>query len=143
MDYSGGRKTHRFPPPYGLGSLSLTHRPTENPTGMTHRQELQGIQNHAPLCSAVQNDDNIKPLRDHSPSQPSPIRGRKHYVGFLLTWKGDLQDTIPNSGMARVGSNYYFVIPASEPESHSLTDCKGRNNLKPSQLVGDSVSSTE
>ena len=34
-DYSGGRKTHRFPPPYGLGSLSLTHRPTENPTGMT------------------------------------------------------------------------------------------------------------
>ena len=35
MDYSGGRKTHRFPPPYGLGSLSLTHRPTENPTGMT------------------------------------------------------------------------------------------------------------
>ena len=35
LDYSGGRKTHRFPPPYGLGSLSLTHRPTENPTGMT------------------------------------------------------------------------------------------------------------
>ena len=24
LDYSGGRKTHRFPPPYGLGSLSLT-----------------------------------------------------------------------------------------------------------------------
>ena len=35
LDYSGGRKTHRFPPPYGLGSHSLTHRPTENPTGMT------------------------------------------------------------------------------------------------------------
>ena len=35
LDYSGCRKTHRFPPPYGLGSLSLTHRPTENPTGMT------------------------------------------------------------------------------------------------------------
>ena len=35
MDYSGCRKTHRFPPPYGLGSHSLTHRPTENPTGMT------------------------------------------------------------------------------------------------------------
>ena len=35
-DYSGGLKTHRFPPPYGLGSLSLTHRPAENPTGMTH-----------------------------------------------------------------------------------------------------------
>ena len=35
LDYSGGRKTHRFPPPYGLGSLSLTHRPTENPTGVT------------------------------------------------------------------------------------------------------------
>ena len=28
-------RTHRFPPPYGLGSHSLTHRPTENPTGMT------------------------------------------------------------------------------------------------------------
>ena len=36
LDYSGGRKTHRFPPPYGLGSLPLTHRPTENPTGVTH-----------------------------------------------------------------------------------------------------------
>ena len=35
LDYSGCRKTHRFPPPYGLGSHSLTHRPTENPTGMT------------------------------------------------------------------------------------------------------------
>ena len=35
LDYSGGRKTHHFPPPYGLGSHSLTHRPTENPTGMT------------------------------------------------------------------------------------------------------------
>ena len=35
LDYSGGRKTHRFPPPYGLGSHSLTHRPTENPTGVT------------------------------------------------------------------------------------------------------------
>ena len=37
LDYSGGRKTHRFPPPYGLGSLSLTHRPTENPTGVTKK----------------------------------------------------------------------------------------------------------
>ena len=37
LDYSGGRKTHRFPPPYGLGSHSLTHRPTENPTGMTKK----------------------------------------------------------------------------------------------------------
>ena len=36
LDYSGGLKIHRFPPPYGLGSLSLTHRPAENPTGMTH-----------------------------------------------------------------------------------------------------------
>ena len=35
LDYSGSRKTHRFPPPYGLGSLSLTHRPAENPTGVT------------------------------------------------------------------------------------------------------------
>ena len=38
MDYSGGRKTHRFPPPYGLGSHSLTHRPTENPTGVTKKE---------------------------------------------------------------------------------------------------------
>ena len=49
LDYSGGRKTHRFPPPYWLGSHSLTHRPTENPTGMTLWQGLQGILNHAPL----------------------------------------------------------------------------------------------
>ena len=34
LDYSGGRKTHRFPPPNGFGSLSLTHHPNENPTGM-------------------------------------------------------------------------------------------------------------
>ena len=40
LDYSGCRKTHRFPPPYGLGSHSLTHRPTENPTGMTKKQPL-------------------------------------------------------------------------------------------------------
>ena len=39
LDYSGCQKTHRFPPPYGLGSLSLTHRPTENPTGMTEKEE--------------------------------------------------------------------------------------------------------
>ena len=58
LDYSGGRKTHRFPPPYGLGSLSLTHRPTENPTGVTLfvTLNLQGILNHVALCSAVQND---------------------------------------------------------------------------------------
>ena len=42
LDYSGGRKTHRFPPPYGLGSHSLTHRPTENPTGMTHWRLVKG-----------------------------------------------------------------------------------------------------
>ena len=75
LDYSGGRKTHRFPPPNGLGSHSLTHRPTENPTGMTHWLGLQGILNHAPLCSAVQNDDK-KPLTGHTPSLPSPSRGR-------------------------------------------------------------------
>ena len=51
LDYSGGRKTHRFPLPYGLGSLSLTHRPTENPTGVTPKRGLQGILNHAPHCS--------------------------------------------------------------------------------------------
>ena len=36
--------------------------------------------------------------------------------------KGGLQDTLPNSGRARVGSNYYFVIPGNDPESHSWTD---------------------
>ena len=76
LDYSGGRKTHRFPPSYGLGSLSLTHRPTENPTGVTHWQGVQGILNHAPLCSAIQNDDMVESLAGHSPSRPSPIRGR-------------------------------------------------------------------
>ena len=72
LDYSGGRKTHRFPPPNGLGSLSLTHRHTENPTGVTH---------------------------------------------------------------------FLFVIPGCAPESHSWTDCEGRNNLKPSKLEGDTGSS--
>ena len=43
LDYSGCRKTHRFPPPYGLGSHSLTHRPTENPTGMTKKQPPHSI----------------------------------------------------------------------------------------------------
>ena len=38
LDYSGYRKTHCFPPPYGLGSHSLTHRPTENPTGGTKKK---------------------------------------------------------------------------------------------------------
>ena len=54
LDYSGGRKTHRFPPPYGLGSLSLTHRPTENPTGMTPKQGFAG---DSESRSAVQNDE--------------------------------------------------------------------------------------
>ena len=76
LDYSGGRKTHRFPPPYGLGSHSLTHRPTENPTGMTHWRELQGIQNHVTLCYAVQNDEKKETFTGNSPSRPSPSQGR-------------------------------------------------------------------
>ena len=31
LDYSGCRKVLSFPTPYGLGSLLLTRRPTENP----------------------------------------------------------------------------------------------------------------
>ena len=31
LDYSGCRKVLGFPTPCGLGSLSLTRRPTENP----------------------------------------------------------------------------------------------------------------
>ena len=37
-------------------SLSLTHRPAENPTGVTMMLVSQGILNHAPPCSAVKND---------------------------------------------------------------------------------------
>ena len=76
LDYSGGRKTHRFPPPYGLGSLSLTHRPTENPIGVTHWQELQGILNHVTLCCAVQKDKKKETFTGNSPSRPSQISGR-------------------------------------------------------------------
>ena len=77
LDYSGGRKTHRFPPPYGLGSLSLTHRPTENPTGVTIELIPYGI----------------------LPIPTFPNQGKEHSVGFLSTWEGGLQDTLPNSGM--------------------------------------------
>ena len=118
LDYSGGRKTHRFPPPYGLGSHSLTHRPTENPTGMTHWQELQGILNHAPLFRMTTKQIPCGKL----PIPAFPNQGKEHSVGFLLTWEGGLQDTLPNSGRVRVGSNYFFVTPAPEPESHSWTD---------------------
>ena len=40
-----------------------------------------------------------------------PNQGKEYSVGFLLIWEGGLQDTLPNSGRARVGSDYYFVIP--------------------------------
>ena len=66
LDYSGGRKTHRFPPPYGLGSLSLTHCPTENPTGVT----IELIP-----CGKL-------------PIQTFPNQGKEHSVGFLSTWEG-------------------------------------------------------
>ena len=104
LDYSGGRKTHRFPTPYGLGSHSLTHRHTENPTGVITKQIPCGI----------------------PPIPTFPNQGKEHSVGFLLIWEGDLQDTLPNSGRARVGSNYYFVIPGCDPESHSWPDCEGQ-----------------
>ena len=58
-----------------------------------------------------------------------PNQGKEPSVGFLLTWEGNLQDTLPNSGRARVGSNYYFVIPNCGPESHSWTNCKGLNKF--------------
>ena len=119
LDYSGGRKTHRFPPPYGLGSLSLTHRPTENPTGVTNWRGLQGILNHAPPCSAVQNDAlKVKPLRD-TPHPDLPQSGEDVF-----------KDSLPYSGRVRVGSDWFFVIPGCDPESHSLTDYEGRNNFK-------------
>ncbi len=51
LDYSGGRKTHRFPPPYGLASHSLTHRPIENQTEMTHWRELLPFFRHSELDS--------------------------------------------------------------------------------------------
>ena len=106
LDYSGGRKTHRFPPPYGLGSHSLTHRPTENPTGVTKKSPYGKL-----------------------PIPTFPNQGKEHSIGFLSTWEGGLQDSLPNSGRARVGSNYYLVIPGSDPESHSLMLAKGLNIL--------------
>ena len=72
LDYSGGRKTHRFPPTYGLGSFPLTHRPAENPTGVTHWQELQGFLSR----SAVQSDEKKETLTGNFPSRPSQISGR-------------------------------------------------------------------
>ena len=57
LDYSGGRKTHRFPPPYGLGSLSLTHRPTENPTGVTKRNNPLRETPHPGLPQSGEGDE--------------------------------------------------------------------------------------
>ena len=74
LDYPGSRKTHRFPPPYGLGSLSLTHRPAENPTGVTMMLVSQGILNHAPPCSAVQNDDSFLSLELYNANRRSEVR---------------------------------------------------------------------
>ena len=59
-----------------------------------------------------------------------PNQGKEHSVGFLLTWEGNLQDTLPNSGRVRVGSNCFLCHSELDSESHSLTDCKGRNNFK-------------
>ena len=44
-----------------------------------------------------------------------PNQGKEHSVGFLLTWEGGLQDTLPNSGRARVGSGQIIVIPSYDP----------------------------
>ena len=55
LDYSGGRKTHRFPPPNGLGSHSLTHRPTENPTGVTPWRLMQGTPRQARSSNTTTN----------------------------------------------------------------------------------------
>ena len=82
------------------------HRPTDNPTGVTTKQIP---------CGKL-------------PIPTFPNQGKEHSVGFLSTWEGG-QDTLPNSGRVRVGSNYYFVIPGSDPESHSLTLAKGLNIL--------------
>ena len=100
--------------------LAVAHRrPTENPTGVTNWRGLQGILNHAPPCSAVQNDAlKVKPLRD-TPHPDLPQSG-----------EGVFKDSLPYSGRVRVGSDWFFVIPGSDPESHSLTDYEGRNNFK-------------
>ena len=124
------------------------HRPTENPTGVMHWRGLQGILNHTPLCSAVQNDElKVNPLRDTPhPDLPQVGEGAfcrfplnlgrgfaryppqlgEHSVGFLLTWEGGLQDTLPNSGRDRVGSNYSFVIPGCDPESNKIQVTRSR-----------------
>ena len=37
-----------------------------------------------------------------------PNQGKVHSVGFLSTWEGGLQDTLPKSGRARVGDGQFF-----------------------------------
>ena len=84
MDYSGCRKTHRFPPPYGLGSHSLTQRPTENPTGMTKKQPLPTLA--------------LPEQGRESSNTPSPDWGRS---GWGVSRKGFVFIVILNSGVER------------------------------------------
>ena len=52
---------------------------TGSEAGMTHWRGLQGILSHVPPCSAVQNDDNIKPLRD-TPHPDLPQSGEGTFI---------------------------------------------------------------
>ena len=103
LDYSGGRKTHRFPPPYGLGSLSLTHRPTENPTGVTHWLGLQGILNHAPLFRMT---TKATPLRD-TPHPDLPQSGEGAFCRFPLNLERGFARYPPQLGEGEGGDRSF------------------------------------
>ena len=75
----------------------------------------QGILNHVPLFRMT---NKIKPLRE----TPHPV--------LPQSGEGVFKDSLPYSGRVRVGSDWFFVIPGCDPESHSWMDYEGRNNFK-------------
>ena len=92
-----------FPPPYGLGSLSLTHRPTENPTGMTHCQNLQEILNHAPLFRMT---TKATPLRD-TPHPDLPQSGEGAFCRFPLNLERGVARYPPQLGEGEGGDRSF------------------------------------
>ena len=118
MDYSGCRKTHRFPPPYGLGSLSLTHRPTENPTGVTilFSVTLNSIQSRI-VERIGKGLNNLKPSIFAGDS--GSWAGVTHFSVTLNSFQClDVERiakyccSLPNSGRAGVGSGCFLSFRA-------------------------------
>ena len=96
---------------------------------MTHWRGLQGILNHAALCSVVQNDAlKVNPLRV-TPHPNLPQSGEGVFVGSL-----------PNSGRAGVGSGCFLSFRATTRNRIVERIMKDEIILKPSILAGDSGS---